>query len=93
MKYFIAMYDDEDYPYMIFENYGEVARYFNTTTKVIACNICRHQKKKHKGKYYTLHKIYIKPDEEVEIGKKNLHIGKIFEFLKALREIEKSILN
>lgn len=81
MKYFIAMYDSEDYPYMTFENYKEAARFLGTTNKVIACNICRHQKKKYRGKEYTLHKIYVDKEDNIEVGKKNIHIGAILEVL------------
>ena len=46
-KFCIAMYDEDDMPYMTFENYKEVAKFIKTSTKVIACNISRKQKKKY----------------------------------------------
>lgn len=89
MKYFIAMYDEADNPYMIFKDYNECAKFFNTSTKVIQCNVCRHQKKKYQDKFYRLYKIY--DDEEMQLSKWNIHIGKIVEFINTLREIEKSL--
>ena len=81
-KFFIAMYDEEDYPYMVFENYKEAAKFLHTTNKVIACNICKHQRKKYRGKYYTLHKIRLN-ESDISIKKKtpNLHIGALLEIL------------
>lgn len=91
MKYFVAMYDEEDFPYMIFEDYKEAAKFLETTRKVIACNICRHQPKKYKGKEYRLHKIYIEDKEEQKIYKKNIRIKNIKDFVIMLKEIEKTI--
>ena len=50
MRYFIVVYDEDDYPYITFENYKEAAKYFNTSAESIRCNVCRHQKKKYKKK-------------------------------------------
>lgn len=81
-RFFIAMYDSEDYPYMTFENYKEAAKFLHTTSDVIACNIYRCQKKRYKGKEYTLHKIKL-DDSDITIKKnsKNLHIGALLEVL------------
>lgn len=81
-RFFIAMYDSEDYPYMTFENYKEAAKFLHTTSDVIACNICRHQKKKYKGKDYTLYKINLdESDITIKKNSKNLHIGALLEAL------------
>lgn len=81
-KFFIAMYDEDDYPYMMFENYKECAKFFKTSQAVITCNISRHQKKKYKGKFYSLHKIRLnKSDIEINKTTPNLHIGAILEVL------------
>lgn len=59
----IAMYDLEDNYIMSFDSYKECADYFNTTTKVIQCYICKSKKgiidKKRDcdGKYVRLFKI------------------------------------
>lgn len=42
----VVMYDLEDNYICEFKNYKECAEYFNTTTKVIACYLCRSAKKK-----------------------------------------------
>lgn len=42
----IAMYDLSDNLITVFENTKECAKYFNTTTNVIRCNICRKVKKR-----------------------------------------------
>lgn len=81
-KFCIAMYDEDDMPYMTFENYKEVAKFFKTSTKVIACNISRKQKKKYHGELYMLYKIYLTEDDpELEKGIPNLHIGALLEVL------------
>lgn len=41
----IAMYDLEDNLINVFDNYKECAKYFNTTSAVIRCYICRKNKK------------------------------------------------
>ncbi len=59
----IAMYDLEDNYIMSFDSYKECADYFNTTTKVIQCYICRSKKgridkkRDKEGKYVRLFKI------------------------------------
>lgn len=40
----IAMYDLEDNLINVFDNYKECAKYFNTTSAVIRCYICRKNK-------------------------------------------------
>lgn len=82
MRYFIAMYDEDDMPYMTFESYKECAKFIGTSKDAIMCNISRHQKKKYKGKYYMLHRIELNEDD-IEIPKKckNLHIGALLEVL------------
>lgn len=80
-KYFIAMYDEDDYPYMTFESYKEAAKFLHTSKDVLCCNICRHLRKKYKGKYYTLYKINL-TKSDIELPEcKNLHIGALLEVL------------
>ena len=80
-KYCIAMYDEDDYPYMIFENYKEAAKFLHTSKEVIHCNISRKQRKLYKGKLYMLYKINL-DDNDITLPKcKNLHIGAILEVL------------
>ena len=77
-KYFIAMYDEDDYPYM---TYKEAAKFLHTSKEVLCCNICRHLRKKFKGKYYTLYKINL-DDNDITLPRcKNLHIGALLEVL------------
>lgn len=80
-KYIIAMYDEDDYPYMTFENYKEAAKFFNTSSRALQCNICRNQIKKYRGQIYKLYKINL-DDNDIELPKcKNLHIGALLEVL------------
>lgn len=82
MRFFIAMYDKDDMPYMTFENYSEMAKFFNTTPKVINCTMYRKHKKLYKGEFYTLHKIPLTDEDlRIEKGTPNLHIGAILEVL------------
>ncbi len=81
-KYFLAVYDNDDFPYINFESYKEAAKFFNTSVDSIRCNVSRKQKKKFKGKYYKIYKIKL-DDEDVKIPKsKNLYIGLLLEVLK-----------
>ena len=80
-KYFIAMYDSDDMPYMTFESYKEAANFLHTTKEVLCCNICRGLKKKFRGQFYTLYKINL-GSSDIELPKcKNLHIGALLEVL------------
>ena len=80
-KYFIAMYDSDDMPYMTFESYKEAAKYLNTSKEVLRCNVCRKLKKKFKGSYYMLYKINL-DDNDITLPRcKNLHIGALLEVL------------
>ena len=81
-KYFLAVYDNDDFPYINFESYKEAAKFFNTSVDSIRCNVSRKQKKKYNGELYMLYKIYLtKDDPELEKGIPNLHIGALLEVL------------
>ena len=65
----VLMYDLEDNYICEFKNYKECANYFLTTTKVIACYICRSRKGIIDKKYDKTYKRWVrlfKEEKEIE---------------------------
>lgn len=82
MRYFLAVYDKDDMPYMTFEDYKECSKFFKTSSATIRCNVARKQERIFRGEKYKIIK-YDLDDEDITIpkGSKNLFIGAILEVL------------
>lgn len=82
MRYFIAVYDKDDMPYITFEDYKECARFFKTSSATIRCNISRKQERIFRGEKYKLFKYELNDlDISIPKGSKNLYIGALLEVL------------
>ena len=81
-KYFWAIYDEDDYPFAVCENFTEVAKIFRTTSSSVRSSVCRFHKKVYGGHTYKFHKIKL-DDTDIPIpkGSENLHIGALLEVL------------
>ena len=81
-KYFLAIYDEDDYPYAVCENFSEAAKLFRTTSASVRSSVCRFNKKVFEGKTYKFYKIVLNEDDiRIPKGSKNLHIGALLEVL------------